>query len=808
VQQFISEETIVVDLDRNNVMFGEKTVELPPVPGKKWIKLQQSLEDIAGHLFWQTRGLDGEYTLFSNKKVSQWHFKRLAKQKGDVMWNEKLGKFDQAFNLQFTPDSKNLRTNESIEKEQSRWDSLQEAFLRFFVAMLKDYRGFLQAPAAGTPLSPTPGSEDWIKWSKRRQFDRDGFLESQKSQYLPYLTQLCATQHFDDFITKRLYSPEMPDIIFFDQSIDAKLNRSRLKFSKVDTPFLQSAKTHKILKTFTAVEPSNDDLPSDGPFIYKSWPETFDSDLFCKPRPIPNIITAEFDRQASLVSRLSQNRSSTRDGDKELLLFYGSDFDVSPEGMAFTVFFFTYSSIIGREWREYQRKRRELDTVSPKATSSTTAETPLEEEISRAVSDLTLGVSDLTTRSCNDCSPTKTPLDAALDCAPCPRYANQQAHDAYNAISQLAISPFAMTQIQIQGSLLDDDEGFAEYEEAREVAVAQLDLAFDTLHIMKGRGHLSDPDIFKSLMEACSRCGDTKRALELIEMMKRDGVADGEVLSCFMAAFCNVDGQDLDAMDDVSRVSDAYGDFLRKKLEDVGGLSVAGTLPMVYDSETDSAFSDLLSDGSEASESSHSRSSLMDWFAPQKTAVKKKKKKKKKRKKKRFSIEDWATSDRLNKQIMLGESLIEFLYPDLCVDTNGDTCPSCSHRMKESEIVDGWRPCEFQDFTTTCSSCQHRFVPKFSVHCTNPSFEGSQGLGTPLFCELLSPWVLRKELNHIISAEDGIDIILNPDWRSGRDINATLWWNLIVMFKRYDLPFSFLLQGSFKNRLINPVPQD
>src|SRR5210317_495686 len=47
-QHFISSETIVVDLDENSLMFGEETPVLPEVPGKKWMKLQSSFNEIAG----------------------------------------------------------------------------------------------------------------------------------------------------------------------------------------------------------------------------------------------------------------------------------------------------------------------------------------------------------------------------------------------------------------------------------------------------------------------------------------------------------------------------------------------------------------------------------------------------------------------------------------------------------------------------------------------------------------------------------------------------------------------------------------
>ena len=126
----------------------------------------------------------------------------------------------------------------------------------------------------------------------------------------------------------------------------------------------------------------------------------------------------------------------------------------------------------------------------------------------------------------------------------------------------------------------------------------------------------------------------------------------------------------------------------------------------------------------------------------------------------------------------------------------------------EEDIVNGWKQCDFEDFTTACPLCSHRFVPRFKVSCDSSTFEGSQGPGTPLYCEFLSPWALRKELGYIIGNSKSLHQILDPSWRSGNDVRATIWWNLIAMFKRHQLPFSFLLQGSFRNRLIHPVPQD
>lgn len=111
---------------------------------------------------------------------------------------------------------------------------------------------------------------------------------------------------------------------------------------------------------------------------------------------------------------------------------------------------------------------------------------------------------------------------------------------------------------------------------------------------------------------------------------------------------------------------------------------------------------------------------------------------------------------------------------------------------------------------------------------------GSQGKATPLYCDYLSPWVLLQEIRGLINTErapqlaskaakffgieddsnnvevkGGVDAIIDPKFRDGNGINATLWWNMIVTFRRFKIPFTFLLQGSYKDQqLIMPLLED
>jgi hypothetical protein len=66
--------------------------------------------------------------------------------------------------------------------------------------------------------------------------------------------------------------------------------------------------------------------------------------------------------------------------------------------------------------------------------------------------------------------------------------------------------------------------------------------------------------------------------------------------------------------------------------------------------------------------------------------------------------------------------------------------------------------------------------------------------------------VLKKELRSVISG--GIENLLSPQWREEEVKNSVLWWNLILSFMRYRLPFTFMLQGSFSSTLIAPTPDD
>eukprot|EP00977_Amphora_coffeiformis_P006743 scaffold1484_cov173-Amphora_coffeaeformis.AAC.21 len=793
-QENLADDTIVVDLDKNRVSFGRETPPVPQLPIRRFNKLRTRLEECVGSLFWKTRGLESEYQKLLTIKPHKRSLRRLRLLKPADHWLDKLSASDHAFNLAYTPDSNVMDSwsdgDHLNSAGQTRWDMVQEAFLRFFVDLLKKYRKHLV-------VASSPGSNSQ---SDRAGFDHVSFLATQPSQATPFLSEMCMTQQFDDWITRRLFHPGEPDLVFFDQSIDAKMNRSKLNMKKRETPFLQNARAHKVLTTVKAVPPETEGLPRDSapPFLYERWPSVFDDRLFRKPRPIPKMIAAEFDRQAVLVERLRAEREI--DDDEELgNQFREEDFDPLHEVAAFNVFFFVYSALVGLDWQAYEGKRREDALLEHADDAHSDCEN--EEDASRA-HEVILAANPSAKLVFVDPGEHK-------ECGSCPNQSVAAVSSTFSLVG---------------------DSAEEVYTQAIEAASAQLDLAFEVLKALSTRGLHADMDAFRSLMQACGRCRNTERAIELTRLVKEHSLArDTEILSVFVLSFAGeIDGE-IDIAEFESHREEVEEE---KKQEEVPKrLSLKASKPppsspslrsnpfpwLPRNVENDNAQSsddESCSFDSVASRESSTGSfgfgGITEWLGnarPGRVSKTKKKKRKKSKKLERCNSTRYRPiSTFVQAQVDLGENLLDYLYPDLNLDTNANSCPHCSYSLSESETVLGWVPRDFQDYTTQCPKCQHRFVPNFSVSCSSESFEGSQGKRSMLFCEMLSPWVLRKALGHVINGETGILGMLEPEWRSGNDIRATLFWNLIILCRRYRLPFGFLLQGSFQGRMILPRP--
>ena len=148
---------------------------------------------------------------------------------------------------------------------------ISSVFFRAFTSLMKEYVPYLIHPSASDP-HPDPC------------FNKRAFLRHHDQSSHAFLSDLLSTQAFTAFCEERIYASHSAshDVRFFDESITAKKNRSRLT-RRTDTPFLTDPRY--IIKE-TYIVPSADVTGCKGLYRYDVWP-ALDVKLFPIPRRIP-----------------------------------------------------------------------------------------------------------------------------------------------------------------------------------------------------------------------------------------------------------------------------------------------------------------------------------------------------------------------------------------------------------------------------------------------------------------------------------------------------------------------------------------
>jgi hypothetical protein len=174
------------------------------------------------------------------------------------------------------------------------------------------------------------------------------------------------------------------------------------------------------------------------------------------------------------------------------------------------------------------------------------------------------------------------------------------------------------------------------------------------------------------------------------------------------------------------------------------------------------------------------------------------------------SSEGYLSSNRFSTQLRMADRTLDFLYPDLVIDLkdrNGTACPrsSCQRSLSVLEIVRAF-PNDSNCYTVKCPYCQMDYVPRFTVFSSLSTWEGSEGRGSPLWCELLSPWVLQKEIMSVVLST-GIETIVSPTFRDGvtNPQYSVLFWNLMVYCRLYGLPYAFLITEKMSLAFLIPL---
>ena len=144
--------------------------------------------------------------------------------------------------------------------------ALRHGFLAFFVAVLKNYRRYLVYASRERP-------------SPLAAFRNEAFIADHPTNWQPFLITLVHSQAFSQFVDERvgrLQAGEQKgfqsnDVVFFDESIDAKMNRYSFALTLNDTPFLSStADVHA--KSYVPPSPDSTGIEPDSLFSYDRFP--------------------------------------------------------------------------------------------------------------------------------------------------------------------------------------------------------------------------------------------------------------------------------------------------------------------------------------------------------------------------------------------------------------------------------------------------------------------------------------------------------------------------------------------------------
>ena len=252
------------------------------------------------------------------------------------MWKEtRLVLMDSAFSFSLRADQFD-DDNGMLERD---WYKLRVAFLRFFVAMLREYKKYVVTKNQKKKKSGQSSSNSSSSSSSMKFFDTKSFVDAQRGSSKTFLKMFTQTQTFCKFMDDCVHENQEEanyDVKFFNESIAQKRNRSLLTFRKYSTPFLESAK-HEIQKTVVCFAPDKANLPQPPPlteqtfeghgsgdlcgkytYSYDSFP-SLQRSLYIDPRPLPEM---PIDPKEASASSRRKNAGFwvTHPGTKKLLM--------------------------------------------------------------------------------------------------------------------------------------------------------------------------------------------------------------------------------------------------------------------------------------------------------------------------------------------------------------------------------------------------------------------------------------------------------------------------------------------------------
>eukprot|EP00624_Nannochloropsis_granulata_P004923 evm.model.NODE_34840_length_33638_cov_20.784470.5 len=414
--------------------------------------------------------------------------------------------------------------------DEEAWDAVRDAFLGFFLALLKDYRKYLTFPTNEDP-------------KLKLGFKQTDFIASHPSEWAPFLGEFCRTQALQSFLDARL-QPDPEDsgeVAYFDELVEARQKRKprfsmgtiggRMRHPSFRRP--DHLRQQQEVITLVALQPDASDLPSE-PFVYCGFP-VLKEKWYVPPRPVNDLAAGTVEDDGVTLGRRRGRRRRGIKKRNHILRFKSDQIPGDPATLVFSTFLMAFSLSIGRD----SQQQPDLGTAVSK-TQRNPVKAMQKRPYAAASSpplprlDLTSGASELSTGSVDGEKDTKEreEEDEGVEAA--------QEQDNQGSVGGSAGSRSTLRQSSSVSSFrlrprmrrLSEDMK----EERIHAATGKLTLSFEVLQRMHAQSTAADEWIYRCLIDASSRLGSVDMALRALTEMNEAGFAvDASVLSTLLS---------------------------------------------------------------------------------------------------------------------------------------------------------------------------------------------------------------------------------------------------------------------------------
>lgn len=307
------------------------------------------------------------------------------------------------------------------------------------------------------------------------------------------------------------------DVVFFDEAIDAKLNRYTFKFRELDTPFLLCNFTEHV-KSYVPPTPSQVDLSESG-YTYPRFP-VLREEMYVPPRNVGAKFAPATDQLLGMLSRLRLKRkkvvkssTATNGSNKDSVVDAAVISQLSTVACIFSCYLVILSQLISTSI--------ELTTAINNRNSIFSTKYMLD----------IYGTADSSSNENNSFARRMSISDIKDTSSPFATQGSVHSNSRHNSIA-------AQIRVNSNGVVKAYDPKAAEMFASAGVA---LQVCFEVLNSLIKLDYAPDEIVFRYLAEACADLGDADRLLDLVVFMDSEGlVPDHQIRHSLVRALINL----------------------------------------------------------------------------------------------------------------------------------------------------------------------------------------------------------------------------------------------------------------------------